>query len=86
MSYVDILDKEVFRLAKLIPEINPEPFIALEEYDKTRKLKKWATKTRANFTLDGNLLRRFRKHCSEKNQKMSSVLEKLISEELAKKH
>ena len=82
MPYAEILDKEVFETAKRIIDKYPEPFMALEEYDRTRKLKRWANKTRANFTIDRNTLQQFRKHCEERGQKMSALVEKLIKGEL----
>lgn len=84
MSYADILDRETFEIAKGLPDRFPEPFIALEEYDRTRKLKKWATKERANFTIDRNVLRKFRNYCGENGFKMSSLLEKMIKTEISK--
>ena len=80
MQSDDIFTKEIFNLAKSMPDKYPEMFKALEEYDRTRKLKKWNTKTRANFTLDANTLRQFRQYCSERGYKMSSLIERLMRE------
>ncbi len=82
MQCAEIFDKKVFEIAKSLPDRFPEPFLALEEYDRTRKLKRWATKVRANFTLDRNIMRKFRSHCEEKGFKMSSLLERLIKKEM----
>ncbi|MBI2575572.1 hypothetical protein HYV82_06830 [Candidatus Woesearchaeota archaeon] len=82
MPFADIFDKQVFERAKKLPDMYPEPFLALEEYDRTRKLKKWSNKIRANFTIDRNALRQFRRLCEEKGQKMSSLVEKMIKEKL----
>lgn len=82
MSYVDVLDREVFEIAKSLADKYPEPFRALEEYDRSRKLKKWGNKVRANFTLDRNLLNRLREHCREKGYKMSTFLERILLAEL----
>ena len=79
MPYVDILDKKVFEIAKSMPDKYPEPFIALEEYDRTRKLKKWGNKIRANFTLDRNIFQKLRLHCQERGYTMSNFLERAIS-------
>ncbi len=62
-----------------------EVFDALEEYDKTKRLKKISHKTRANFTIDSNLMARFREHCSKNGIKMSSKVEGLIEKEIANK-
>jgi len=62
----------------------PELFDALEEYDKTRRLKKINYKERANFTIDSNLLRRFRTYCQLNCIKMSAKIEQYIRKELEK--
>ena len=61
---------------------NPQVFDALAEYDRTRKLPKTNYRERINLTIDGNLLRKFRKHAQEKGLNMSRVIEKHIKEEL----
>ncbi|HKZ49870.1 MAG TPA: hypothetical protein VJ110_02605 [Candidatus Nanoarchaeia archaeon] len=61
-----------------------ELFEALAEYDKTGVKKKLTYKIRANFTLDNDLLLKFKKYCKEKGFKMSSILERHIKEELRK--
>ncbi|MBI3034604.1 hypothetical protein HYY72_05590 [Candidatus Woesearchaeota archaeon] len=85
MPYNSILDREVFEIAKTMPDKYPEVFLALEEYDRTRKLRKWNRKTRANFTIDENLIKALRKYCSENGLKMSSLIEKLIKAEINKR-
>ena len=75
--------KLVERARKIIRE-NPEMFSALEEYDRTRRLPKLNYKIRANFTLDAEMFRKFRKHCREKGLTMSKVVEKKLREELKK--
>jgi len=62
----------------------PEVFDALEEYDRTHRLKKINYKERANFTIDSNLLRKFRKYCREHGMKMSSKIEQYMLKELEK--
>ncbi len=62
----------------------PEVFDALEEYDRTHRLKKINYKERANFTIDSNLLNRFREYCREHGMKMSAKIEQYIAEELKK--
>jgi hypothetical protein len=60
-----------------------ELFEALAEYGKTGVKKKLAYKVRANFTLDSELLLKFKKYCKDRGQKMSSLLETKIKEILA---
>ena len=60
----------------------PEMFDALEEYNKTHRLRKIYYKERANFTLDSNLLKRFRKYCQKRGMKMSAKIEQYMREEL----
>lgn len=74
--------KEIVRLAKKAIKEQPEAFEALLEFERTGKLPKVGYKTRANFTIDAALLRRFREYCRQKGMKMSTVLEKHIKEEL----
>ena len=82
MQSVDIFSKEVFEKARKMPDVAPEMFIALEEYDKTRKLKRWGNKTRVNFTLDPILYRSFREYCQKRGYKMSMLIEKAIKDKL----
>ena len=60
----------------------PEPFKALEEYDRTLKLRKWDNKVRVNFTLNPIIYRGFRDYCQTHGYKMSSLIEKAIIERL----
>lgn len=62
----------------------PEMFDALEEYDRTHRLKKINYKERANFTIDSSLLHRFREYCRKKGMKMSSKVEQYMEKELEK--
>jgi len=62
----------------------PEIFEALEEYDRTHRLKKINYKERANFTIDSNLLRRFRKYCELHGMKMSAKIEQYMRKEMEK--
>ncbi len=64
---------------------NPESFGALEEYDRTRRLKKVNYRQRVNFTIDHGLLKKFKQHCQERNLNMSRVIEKHIKEEIGMK-
>lgn len=63
---------------------NPEMFRALEEYDRTRRLPKLSYKMRVNFTIDSDLVRKFRRHCQERGLNMSKLVEKWMKEEVKK--
>ncbi|MEK6837788.1 MAG: hypothetical protein AABX69_03995 [Nanoarchaeota archaeon] len=82
MQSVNVLSKEVFERARRMPDIMPEMFIALEEYDKTRKLKRWGSKVRVNFTIDPTLYKGFREYCQKHGYKMSALIEKAIKDRL----
>ncbi len=79
-----IFDKEVLELAKRLPQVIPEPFRALEEYDRTRRLRRWGNKVRVNFTIDPSIYSAFRKYCSKEGYKMSTVVERLIKRAVVK--
>lgn len=64
---------------------HPEMFEALEEYDRTRRLRKISYKERANFTIDAGLLRNFRNYCKTQGYNMSRLLEQFIKETITKK-
>lgn len=78
MQLPRIFSDEVFERAKKLPDIMPEPFKALEEYDRTLKLRRWGNKVRVNFTLDPGLYGRFRTYCEKEGYKMSALVERLI--------
>ncbi|MBI2664194.1 hypothetical protein HYX10_02525 [Candidatus Woesearchaeota archaeon] len=73
-----IFSKRVFRRAQQLPRIMPEPFLALEEYDRTRRLRRWGNKVRVNFTLDPAIFKAFRKYCDREGCKMSTLVERLM--------
>ncbi len=79
-----IFDKRVFDRAKRLPHIMPEPFRALGEYDRTRKLRRWGNKVRVNFTLDPVVYAGFREYCSMQGYKMSTLVERLIKRAVKK--
>jgi len=78
MQRPKIFDKSIFDLAKKLPEMHPEPFRVMEEYDRTLKLKKWDNKIRVNFTLDPKVYGSFRTYCEKNGYKMSTLVERLI--------
>lgn len=67
----------VEKARKIIKE-NKGLFETLEEFDRTGKLRKASYKERYNFTLDEDLMIKFRSYCSKNNMKMSPVVEDLI--------
>ena len=60
----------------------PEVFDALEEYDRTRRLRKLSYKERANFTVDSRILRTFRTYCKTHGHNMSKLLENFMKEKV----
>ena len=74
--------KKLIESAKKVVLLYPEIFTALEQYDKTHKLKKINYKERANFTIDNDILREFRDHCKKKGFNMSAKLEQYMAEEV----
>ena len=75
-------DDSFMKKVDLVIAKYPEMFDALEQYDKTHRLKKIHYKERANFTIDSNLLKRFRKHCQKNGMKMSAKIEQYMRDEL----
>ena len=63
---------------------NQDLFIALEELDRTGRLVKTRRKQRVNFTIDEEVMRKFRTYCDNK-LKMSTIVEDLIKKFLEKK-
>jgi len=80
MSY----NSQILQIAKRIIKENPEYFEALVEFERTKKLPKLQYKQRANFTIDSELLRKFRLHCQKHGYKMSTMLENCIRKEINK--
>ena len=73
------------KVAKKALEIikrNPEYFEALVEFEKTGRLPKLNYKERVNFTIDADLMRKFRVFCKKNGMKMSSRVEELIRKDL----
>ena len=73
--------KVLSKIDKIIKD-NPRAFEALLEFERTKKLPKINYRERINLTIDGNLLRKFKKYCKENNYNMSRIIEKHIKEEL----
>ena len=73
----------IVKQAKQAIKNNPEIFAALEEYDRTGKLRKISYKERANFTIDAALLRKFRLFCKQKGYNMSARVEQFMQKEVS---
>jgi len=70
---------------KLIDEIikrYPEVFQALEDYDKTHKLRKIYNRKRLNITIDENVLRDFKEYSKRESLNISRFIEKKMCEKL----
>ena len=76
--------EKLVKNAKKAVMMYPELFDSLAEYDRTHKLRKINYKERANFTIDSNLLNKFRAYCNKNGMKMSAKIEKYMEEELGK--
>ncbi len=85
MQSVNVLSKEVFEKARKMPDVMPAMFIALEEYDKTRRLRRWGNKMRVNFTIDPVAYRSFREYCQKHSYKMSTLIERAMREQVNRK-
>ncbi len=77
-----IFEPKIFEIAKKLPARMPEPFKALEEYDRTLKLRRWGNKVRVNFTIDPTLYRGFREYCQKRGYKMSTLVEKAMKQQM----
>lgn len=70
---------------KQLADKNRDLLEALEEFDRTGQLSKATYKERVSFTIDMDLMRKFRSYCQSHNLKMSNVLETLLKEKLKQK-
>lgn len=77
---------EIAKKAIEIIKKNPEYFEALVEFEKTGRLSKFTYKKRVNFTIDSDLLKKFKLLCEEKGIKMSTQIERLIKNFILKNH
>jgi len=60
-------------------------FLVLEELNRTGVFRKASYKGRYNFTINEDLMSRFRSFCKKNNVNMSGVIENLIKEFLKSK-
>ena len=77
--------KEFVKLSEKIIKENPEAFEALLEFERSKKLPRLKYKKRVNFTIDSDILKKFRLYCKEHNIKMSTKTESLIEEFIKRK-
>ncbi|MCX6706889.1 MAG: hypothetical protein NT001_01990 [Candidatus Woesearchaeota archaeon] len=75
----------VVEKAKKIINENQDLFSTLEELDRTGKLRKAKYKERATFTVDEDLMNRFRSYCRKNSMNMSKVVEDTIKKFLKEK-
>ena len=69
--------------AKEVIARNQDVLNALEELDRTGKLRKVNYKTRVAFTIDEELFNKFRNYCKQNGINMSGRMESYIRKELA---
>jgi len=74
--------KKLIKNAEKVIREHPEYFEALMEFERTKKLPRLKYKERANFTIDSELLRKFREYCRKHGMKMSAKIEQYIEKEL----
>ena len=68
--------------AKEVIAKNQDVLNALEELDRTGKLRKTVYKTKASFTIDEELFNKFRNYCKQNGINMSGRIESYIRKEL----
>ncbi|PIN79500.1 hypothetical protein COV16_03880 [Candidatus Woesearchaeota archaeon CG10_big_fil_rev_8_21_14_0_10_34_8] len=80
-----MLESKFIRTFRKIHKEYIEVFNALEEYDRTRRLRKITYKERANFTIDAKTLKKFRTYCNEQGYNMSRLLENFMKSKIEHK-
>jgi len=71
--------------AKKVIAKNQDVLNALEELDRTGRLKKTSYKTKISLTIDEELFNKFRNYCKQNGINMSGKIENYIRMELGKK-
>lgn len=61
---------------------HPEIFSALEEFEKTKKIRKFSYRKRLDITINEQVLNQFKKYCKEKGLNMSRIIEHYIKKEI----
>lgn len=62
----------------------PEIFSALEEFERTKKIRKFSYRKRIDITINEQILNEFRKYCQKNGLNMSRVIENYMKKELEK--
>ena len=76
--------KSFLERAKEVIAKNQDVLSALEELDRTGKLRKLNYKAKVSFTIDEDLFNNFRSYCKKNGINMSGRIESYIREELNK--
>ena len=74
--------KELIKFTDKMLKEQPEIFEALLEFEKTGRVPKFTYKKRYNFTLNPELINKFRGYCEKKGIKMSTRIEQHIKEDI----
>ena len=61
---------------------HPEIFSALEEFERTKKIRKFSYRKRLDVTIDEQVLNKFKRYCKEKGLNMSRVIESYMKKEI----
>lgn len=61
---------------------NPEIFSALEEFERTKKIRKFSYRKRLDITINEQILNKFRNYCREKGLNMSRIIESYMNKEI----
>ena len=61
---------------------HPEIASALDEFERTKKIRKFTYRKRLDITIDENILKQFKAYCSQHGLNMSRVIESHLKEEI----
>ena len=70
--------------AKKVIAKNQDALNALEELDRTGKLRKTSYKAKVSFTIDEEIFNKFRNYCKKNGINMSGKIESYMREEVKK--
>jgi len=74
--------QSILEKARKIIDENQDLLTVFEELDRTGRFKKRTYKEKADFTIDADVLNKFRNYCKQNNINMSSKVESWIRGEL----
>lgn len=77
-------DEKLIQITDRLLKEQPEIFEALLEAERTKRVPKFTYKRRYNFTLDPELMRKFKASCDRQSVKMSTRIEQLMRREIEK--